>query len=149
MYWMSRNGCWEKIDGLIFRDSRTYETQAFKFGYEENYNSKLNHRIQIKIGKSYFLINVSVIDTEIPLLLGTDFQKMWGIVVDIGRKQVFLRETNEYVKVEQSKTHRLKLPIQGSKTWVKVLSSVQRMLRVLLLLLCHVFTPPRVRFVCL
>ena len=98
---------------------RTYENRKFKFGSGETYLSKLSHKIKIKPGNSKFYINVSVVDADIPLLLGVDYQKQWGMVFDIGEKEVYLRETNEYIALKQSKSNHWKLPIQGSRTWSK------------------------------
>ena len=98
---------------------RTCENEKFKFGSGKTYVSNLNHKLDIKAGKSELSINVSVIDADIPLLLGADYQIKWGMVVDVENNEIFLRETNQYEKIKRSKSGHWKLKIQGKKTWVQ------------------------------
>ena len=43
-------------------------------------------------------MEVSVVDTYIPLLLGLDYQRKWGMVIDISKNEIFVKKTKEYFK---------------------------------------------------
>ena len=66
----------------------------------------------MNIGKLSEKIKVSVVDADIPLLLGLDYQTKWGMVMDIGRKKNFIRKSNEKFKMNDSSSHWM-LPIQS------------------------------------
>ena len=57
-------------------------------------------------------IKVSVVDADIPLLLGLDYQIKWGMVIDIGEGTIHIRKSNQTFKIE-SKSNHWTLPIQS------------------------------------
>ena len=61
----------------------------------------------MNIGHLKEFIKVSVVDADIPLLLGLDYQTKWGMMIDIGRKEIFIR----MFKVDAHSSH-WTLPIQ-------------------------------------
>ena len=52
-------------------------------------------------------------DADIPLLLGLDYQRKWGIVLDIGKDELHIRKSGETFPINSLSNH-LTLPIQGS-----------------------------------
>ena len=55
------------------------------------YTSEENYEIEVSIGMLKEVIKVSVVDANIPLLLGLDYQTKWGMVMDLG-EQIFISE---------------------------------------------------------
>ena len=93
---------------------RTKEKEFFKFGPSKVSLSKENYEIEVAIGKLKEKIKVSVVDADIPLLLGLDYQEKWGVVIDIGRKELKIRKSKETFKIHPDATH-WTLHIQGDK----------------------------------
>ena len=54
----------------------------------------------MNIGHLKEFIKVSVVDADIPLLLGLDYQTKWGMMIDIGRKEIFIRKSQQMFKVD-------------------------------------------------
>ena len=84
----------------------------FKFGPSQIYESKENYDIEVVIGDMKEHIKVSVVDADIPLLLGLDYQNKWGMVIDVGESKIHIRKSNETFKIK-SKNHHWTLPIQS------------------------------------
>ena len=105
-----------KGEGTVIK--RKHEDENFKFGPSKVYNSKESHEIEVQVGKLKTKINVSVVQADIPLLLGLDYQEEWGIVMDIKKKELHIKESNETFNIKNSKSH-WKLPIQNKKTITK------------------------------
>ena len=59
------------------------------------YTSKESYEIEVQIGSLKELIEVSVVDANIPLLLGLDYQTKWGMVLDLGKKEIHIRKSEE------------------------------------------------------
>ena len=93
-------GCPKTVTGKKWMDSyvaskgpnvfikRKEENEQFKFGPSEVYTSKIEHEIEVEIGKLKTTLKVSVVDADIPLLLGTDYQAIWGVVMDIRNREL-------------------------------------------------------------
>ena len=95
---------------------RKAENEKFKFGPSDVYVSKYKYEIKVKIGRLEEFINVSIVEADIPLLLGMDYQNKWGMILDTGRKQIFIEKTQETFNVDTSRTNHWKLPIRPGKT---------------------------------
>ena len=95
---------------------RRYEDQNFKFGDGNIYNSNLSHEIEVEIGELKTTIETSVVDVNIPLLLGMDYLKKWGVVIDTGRQELYIRKSKESFKIDSSKSNHWKLAIQNGRT---------------------------------
>ena len=56
-------------------------------------------------------IKVSVIDANIPLLLGLEHQTRWGMIIDLGTEEIYIRKSKDRFKKDK-KTNIWTLPIQ-------------------------------------
>ena len=52
-----------------------------------------------------------VVDADVPLLLGLDYQTKWDMVIDVGRSVIHIRKSNQTFKMNPKSSH-WKLPIQ-------------------------------------
>ena len=105
-------GCPKTVCGRPFMDAfiaskgkncyvrRTCEDQNSKFGDGHVYKSNMSHAIDVEIGGYKTVIETSVVDVNIPLLLGMDYLKRWGVVIDTGKEQLHIRKSRESVKVD-------------------------------------------------
>ena len=121
-------GCPKTVCGKTFMDTfiaskdknfivkRKYENQSFKFGDGSIYNSSLSHAIDIEIGDCKTTLETSVVDVNIPLLLGMDYLKKWGVVIGTGKDKIHIRESKESFNINPSKSYHWKLPIQNGRT---------------------------------
>ena len=124
-------GCPKTVCGKAFMDAfisskgkheqvrRKYEDQNFKFGDGNIYNSNLSHEIEVEIGDLKTTIETSVVDVNIPLLLGMDYLKKWGVVIDTGKEQLHIRKSKESFNIDTKKSNHWKLPIQNGRTMHK------------------------------
>ena len=124
-------GCPKTVAGKKWMDSfaetkgegtmikRKYEDENFKFGPSKVYNSNQSHEIEVEVGNLKTRINVSVVNADIPLLLGLDYQEEWGIVMDIEKRELHIKESNETFNIKNSKSTHWKLPIQNKKSIAK------------------------------
>ena len=95
------SGCPKSVAGKKWMDSfaesmdenikfkRRKENQRFKFGPSEVYKSEMSYEIPVKIGHLEESMEISVVDADIPLLLGLDYQRKWGIVIDISNNEMW------------------------------------------------------------
>ena len=102
----------ESKDDFVVK--RRKENEFFKFGPSKVFNSKENYEIEVNIGKLKDTLKVSVVDADIPLLLGLDYQAKWGVIIDIGNQELTIRKSNETFKISSEASH-WTLPIQGNK----------------------------------
>ena len=51
------------------------ESENFRFGSSDIYKSEENYEIEVEIGNLKEKIRVSVVDANIPLILGMEYQK--------------------------------------------------------------------------
>ena len=87
------------------------ENQKFRFGPSQIFTSKENYEIEVNIGGFKDTIKVSVVDADVPLLLGLDYQTKWDMVIDVGRSVIHIRKSNQTFKMNPKSSH-WKLPIQ-------------------------------------
>ena len=87
------------------------ENEKFKFGPSEVFTSNANYEINISLGDLKDKIKVSVVDTDVPLLLGLDYQKRWGMVIDVGKSKIHIRKSNQSFDINPNSSH-WRLPIQ-------------------------------------
>ena len=121
-------GCPKTVCGKPFMDAfiaskgkfetvkREYENQPFKFGDGKVFHSNMSHEIEVEIGDFKTTLKTSVVDVNIPLLLGMDYLKKWGIVIDTGRQELYIRKSHESFKIDTNKSNHWKLPIQNGRT---------------------------------
>ena len=121
-------GCPKTVCGKPFMDAflaskgkntvikRRYENQSFKFGDGKVYTSNMSHEIEVEIGELKTTLETSVVNVNIPLLLGMDYLKKWGVVIDTGNEEIFIRKGNESFKIDSKKSNHWKLPIQNGRT---------------------------------
>ena len=120
-------GCPKTVCGKAFMDSfitskgkdvfirRKYEKENFKFGNGQVYTSTESHEIDVEIGRMKTKIWTSVIDANIPLLLGLDYLKKWGVVIDIENESLFIRKCDQSFKINSRLSNHWKLQIQSGK----------------------------------
>ena len=121
-------GCPKTVCGKDFMDAfiaskgkhihveRKYEDQKFKFGDGNVYNSSMSHAINVEIGDLKTTIQTSVVEANIPLLLGMDYLKKWGVVIDTGKEMIHIRKSKESFNIDSNKSNHWKLPIQNGRT---------------------------------
>ena len=118
------NGCPKTVTGQPWMDAfieskgdiqvkLEKEREKFRFGPSQIYTSNKNYEIEVNIGRLKELIKVSVVDADIPLLLGLDYQTKWGMVMDIGEKNIFIKKSNQSFKIQPSSSH-WTLPVQSN-----------------------------------
>ena len=120
-------GCPKTVCGKAFMDAfitskgedvfirRKHEKEHFKFGNGKVYTSTESHQIEVEIGRMTTKVWTSVIDADIPLLLGLDYLKRWGVVIDIENESIFIRKCNKSFKINSRLSNHWKLQIQGEK----------------------------------
>ena len=118
------SGCPRTVSGKPWMDAfieskgddikvtRRKENQYFKFGPSEVYKSSENFEIDVVIGDLKDKIRVSVVETNVPLLIGLDYQKKWGMVIDLGENEIHIRKSNQTFRISQKNNH-WTLPIQN------------------------------------
>ena len=87
------------------------ENESFRFGPSDIYKSKVYYEIEVEIDNLKEKIKVSVVEANIPLLLGLEYQKKWGMVIDLGKQEIFIRKSRDKFKKEKETNH-WRLPIQ-------------------------------------
>ena len=116
-------GCLKTVAGRPWMDSFTQsnpnqrlkfkrETLKFWFGNGPVYESKTSWSIEVNIGKLKTVIWVAVVEADIPLLLGLDYQEKWGIVMDVQEGTLRIKATGETFKVKTKRTNHWKLKLQ-------------------------------------
>ena len=90
---------------------RRKEKEYFRFGPSKVFMSSENYEIEVSIGTLKDKIKVSVVETNVPLLIGLDYQKKWGMIIDIGRNEIHIRKSDETFKISGKESH-WTLPIQ-------------------------------------
>ena len=101
--------------GSNFFVKRSNENEWFKFGPSQKYRSSQNYEIEVIIGNFVDKIKVSVVNADIPLLLGLDYQKKWEMIIDIGKSEIIFGKSGETFRVNSSKSSHWTLPLQPKK----------------------------------
>ena len=119
-HWLSKDVGWKEIDEQLCRIQRwkcfvrrRKENEKFKFRPSNIYQSTENNEIENEVGKLKYPIRVSVVQADVPLLLGSDFQTKLGIVLDIANKTIHIQKSGETFKMGPG--NHWKLPIQSNK----------------------------------
>ena len=55
---------------------------------------------------------MSVVDADVPLLLGLDVQQRWGMIIDTSKKEIHLKKSNETFKINTSRSSHWTLPVK-------------------------------------
>ena len=76
----------------------------------------MSYDLDVEIGKLKDVVTVSVVDADIPFLLGIYCQSKWNMVLDIARKELYIGKTDETFKIQTSRSNHWRLPIQTNKT---------------------------------
>ena len=71
--------------GNDFKVERRYDDENFKFEGGKVYNSSLSHSMEVRIEELKTTLETSVVDANIPLLLGMDYLKKWVVIIDTGK----------------------------------------------------------------
>ena len=67
------------------------------------YTSNLGYIIPVTIGNLGTELKVLVVEANVPLLLGLDFQQEFGVVIDTGRQTLYIKASGEEFDMGQSK----------------------------------------------
>ena len=118
-------GCLKTVAGRPWMDSYIQSIKAdnrtlkfrreelkFRFGNGPVYKSRMSWAIEVKFGKLKTVIFVAVVEADVPLLLGLDYQEKWGIVLDVQEGTLKIKATGETFKVKTSRTNHWKLKLQ-------------------------------------
>ena len=80
----------------------------FKFG-NEVFKTTSYKKIPLNIGSLEEMVDVGVVPANIPLLISKRKLKDWGARIDFEKNELFLRKTNETVKLSETKSGHLTL----------------------------------------
>ena len=94
------------------------ENEKFKFGPSETYTSNMSYQIHVEMGNLKENIFVSIVEANIPLLIGIDYQSEWGMIFDTQKKEVFIRKSKESFTVNTSRGNHWKMPIRSKQSFV-------------------------------
>ena len=97
---------------------RRKEREYFRFGPSKVFISSENYEIEVSIGTLKDTIKVSVVETNVPLLIGLDYQKKWGMIIDVGKNEIHIRISDETFKISDKENH-WTLPIQEESLHVR------------------------------
>ena len=85
----------ESLGNKDYMIKRKREEEYFKFGPSDVYISTMSHKLSVEIGNMITSIEVSVVQADVPLLLGTDYQEKRGIIMDITKKELYFKKSKE------------------------------------------------------
>ena len=110
-------GCSKTVTGRMWMDAyaeskgenvkiRTgKENESFRIGPSDIYTSEVYYEIEIEINNLKERIKVSVIEANIPLLLGLEYQMEWGIEIDPEKQEIYIRKSIDRFKKEKETNH--------------------------------------------
>ena len=58
--------------------------------------------MDVEIGELKTTLETSVVDAYIPRLLGMDFLKKWGVIIDTGKEKIHIRKSNQSFNIDPS-----------------------------------------------
>ena len=76
--------------------------ESFRFGPSKTYSSESKVRIPMMIKNSKFHIDFFLIEANIPILIGNDFLKPVGGSINIGEKQLEIKELDESIQMVET-----------------------------------------------
>ena len=94
------------------------ENESFRIGPSHIYTSEVCYEIEVEINNMEERIEVSVIEANILLLLGLEYQVKWGMTIDVGKQEIYIRKSGDRFKKEKETDH-WTLPIQRQKQLTK------------------------------
>ena len=97
---------------------RRKEKEFFRFGPSKVFMSLENYELEVSIGTLKDRIKVSVVETNVPLLIGLDYQRKWGMIIDVGRNEIYIRKSGETFHISEKENH-WTLPIQEESLHVR------------------------------
>ena len=65
----------------------------------------------VRIGELKTVLETSVVDANISLLLGMDYLKKWVVIIDTGKEKIYIGKSNQSFNIDASKSNFWKLPI--------------------------------------
>jgi len=77
------------------------ENESFRFGSSDIYKSGAYYEIEVDMNNLKEKIKVSVIEANILLLLGLEYQTEWGMVIDLGKQEIYIRQSRDRFKKEK------------------------------------------------
>ena len=86
--------------------------ESFRFGPSKTYSSESKVRIPMMIKNSKFHIDFFLIEANIPILLGKDFLKPVGGSINIGEKQLEIKELNESIEMIETSGGHFVIPLE-------------------------------------
>ena len=98
----------ESTDGTIYDIFNRKDN--FKFG-DKVYEAKYFKKIPLKLGNIEEILEVAVIDANIPLLFSKRKLMEWGAVLDFHKNTLKIGKTNETFKLKETKGGHLALPL--------------------------------------
>ena len=94
---------------------RYRENETFRFGNGPVYKSSMGYIIPVSIGKLRTELKVSVVEANVPLFLGLDFQQEFGVVIDTGRQTLYIKASGQEFNMSQQGNHWM-LPLKQKMT---------------------------------
>ena len=82
----------------------------FKFG-NEVFKTSTYKNIPLHIGKLTEMVKVGVVAANIPLLISKKKLKDWGAKIDFERNELFIRKTNETIKLNETASGHLTINV--------------------------------------
>ena len=110
------SGCPEMVGGMA--GLKTYEhslgkqlervdkIEYFKFG-DTVFKTGTYHKMPLQLGSLTDTVEVGIVKANVPLLISKIKLKQWGGVVDFSENTLFLKVTNETIKLQESETGHL------------------------------------------
>ena len=87
------------------------ENRYFRFGNNVRYPSRAEVILPIALGKSKDIIHVSIVDANIPLLVGAPDLKSLGLTVNFGKDKAYVSKSKEYLEISKDDNNHLTLPL--------------------------------------
>ena len=93
---------------------------AFAFGPSPTFKSTEKVRIPVKIGTVEHVMEVAVVNAEIPLLIGRDEMEKMDIVLHLKKREAYLGKSKETVKLEVTNSGHLGIQIAHNEILNKI-----------------------------
>ena len=87
------------------------ENRHFRFGNSIRYPSRVEVLLPINLGDYASVIYVSIVDADIPLLVGAPDLKRLGLTINFEKDKAFVSKTKEYLDVSKDENNHLTLPL--------------------------------------
>ena len=87
------------------------ENRFFRFGNGVRYPSRQEVKLPITLGRLKTVLFVSIVDANIPLLVGAPDLKRLGLTVNFEKDRAYVSKTKEYFNISKDDNNHLTLPI--------------------------------------